>query len=105
MPPLIRRRPLTERIITYFNPYDFLLWLSEELETNDWDQFEKDWAFSLGVGLNVVFLIARANSRASSSNAVDDVFGDEGGTPFLSWIVCLFPVIPKCKYVADKYGI
>lgn len=88
MPRLIRRRPLAERIKSYLNPLDFLLWLSEEIDANDWDQFEKDWALPLGIGLNVVFMIARANSRANGSKAVDDVFGDDGRAPWLSWFVC-----------------
>lgn len=89
MPPrLVRRRPLAERIQSYLNPLDFLLWLWEEIDSNDWDQFEKDWALPVGVALNVVFLIARANSRPSGSRAVDDVFGDDGGVPWLSWFVC-----------------
>ncbi|PWY73590.1 hypothetical protein BO70DRAFT_354831 [Aspergillus heteromorphus CBS 117.55] len=85
MPRLVRRRPLAERIKSYLNPLDFLLWLSEEIDTHDWDQFEKDWALPVGIALNLVFLIARANSQSSSSQAIDDVFGDEGGTPVLSW--------------------
>jgi hypothetical protein len=78
---------LAERIQSYLNPLDFLLWLSEEIDANDWDQFEKDWALPLGVVLNVVFLIARANSRSNGSIAIDDVFGDDGGVPWLSWLV------------------
>ncbi|ODM16587.1 hypothetical protein SI65_08094 [Aspergillus cristatus] len=85
MPRLVRRRPLGERIKSYLNPLDFLLWLSGEIDANDWDQFEKDWALPVGVALNVIFLIARANSRPSGSEAVDDVFGDDGGVPWLSW--------------------
>lgn len=86
MPRLVRRRPLAERIKSYLNPLDFLLWLSEEIDANDWDQFEKDWSLTLGVILNLVFLIARANSRPTGSRAVDDVFGDDGGAPWLSWL-------------------
>ncbi|GKZ24508.1 hypothetical protein AbraIFM66951_006096 [Aspergillus brasiliensis] len=85
MPRLVRRRPLTERIKSYLNPLDFLLWLSEEIDTHDWDQFEKNWALPLGIALNVVFLIARANSQSYGSQAIDDVFGDDGSTPWLSW--------------------
>ncbi|PGH11006.1 hypothetical protein AJ79_05157 [Helicocarpus griseus UAMH5409] len=85
MPPLIRRRPLTERIKAYLNPLDFLLWLSEELDSSDWEQWEKEWAIPLGVGLNVVFLIARANSRTNSTRIEDDVFGDIPETSWLSW--------------------
>ena len=87
MPRLVRRRPLVERVKSYLNPLDFLLWLSEEIDANDWDQFEKNWSITLGVILNVVFLVARANSQSSGSRAVDDVFGDEEGTPWLSWLV------------------
>lgn len=88
MPRLVRRRPLGERIKSYLNPLDFLLWLSEEIDANDWDQFEKDWALPLGISLNIIFIIARANSRTNSSKAVDDVFGDEGSAPWSSWLVC-----------------
>lgn len=87
MPRLVRRQPLAERIKSYLNPLDFLLWLSEQIEANDWDQFEKDWALTLGFVLNLLFLVARANSRSNGSKAVDDVFGDDGGVPWLSWFV------------------
>src|SRR5438034_8510926 len=53
----------SERIRIFLNPLDFLLWLSEELDTSGWEQLEKEWAISIGVGLNVVFLIARANAN------------------------------------------
>lgn len=92
MPRLIRRQPLAERIKSYLNPLDFLLWLSEEIDANDWDQFEKDWALPLGVVLNVVFLIARANTQPSGGRAIDDVFGEDGGTPWLSWLVSCFSI-------------
>ncbi|KAL2000664.1 hypothetical protein VTN02DRAFT_2777 [Thermoascus thermophilus] len=85
MPRLVRRQPLAERIKSYLNPLDFLLWLSEQIETSDWDQWEKDWALPLGIGLNTVFLIARANSKGNGSRAVDDVFGDDGGVSWLNW--------------------
>lgn len=87
MPRLVRRQPLAERIKAYLNPLDFLLWLSEEIDTNDWDQLEKNWALPLGVILNIVFMIARANSRQSGSEAVDDVFGEGDGVSLLSWLV------------------
>ncbi|KAH1806167.1 hypothetical protein KXX19_003235 [Aspergillus fumigatus] len=85
MPRLVRRQPLAERIRSYLNPLDFLLWLSEEIDANAWDQFEKDWALPLGVVLNLTFLIARANSRSSGTRAIDDVFGDDDGVPWMSW--------------------
>jgi hypothetical protein len=88
MPRLVRRQPLAERIRSFLNPLDFLLWLSEEIDVNTWDQFDKDWALPLGIVLNLTFLIARANSRSSGSRAIDDVFGDDGGVPWMSWFVC-----------------
>ncbi|KAL4903657.1 hypothetical protein BDW74DRAFT_37284 [Aspergillus multicolor] len=86
MPRLVRRQPLAERIKSYLNPLDFLLWLSEEIDANDWDQFAKDWATTLGIVLNLVFMIARANSRSKASDAIDDVFGEEVGVSYLSWL-------------------
>lgn len=87
MPRLVRRRPLSERILSNLNPYDFLLWLSEEFEAGDWDQLEKNWALPIGIALNVIFLVARANSRSGGSKAFDDVFGDGDGTSLRGWLV------------------
>lgn len=87
MPRLVRRRPLAERIRSYLNPWDFLLWLSEEIDGHDWDRMEKDWGLLIGISLNALFLVARANSRSSGSKAIDDVFGDDEGVPWLSWLV------------------
>lgn len=87
MPPVVRRQPLLERIQAFLNPLDFLLWLSEELDTNGWDQLEKEWAIPIGIGLNVIFLIARANADLGSRR-YDDVFGEvKGGTGWLGWLV------------------
>ncbi len=93
-PRLIRRRPLSDRIKAYLNPLDFLLWLSEELDSNDWDQWNKEWANPIGLGLNVVFLIARANSAHSTSKGPDDVFGDDiAYTSWMTWFVSLSPIV------------
>jgi hypothetical protein len=89
MPRLVRRQPLLERIKSYLNPLDFLLSLSEEFDSHDWDQWAKDWAVPLGVGLNLIFLIARANIRGNGGRIQDDVFGDHVGTSWLSWFVSL----------------
>ena len=86
MPRLVRRRPLAERLQAYLNPLDFLSWLSEELDSSDWDQWQRDWATPIGVGLNIVFLIARANS-GQSIHRVDDVFADDDGHNRYSWFV------------------
>lgn len=97
MPRLVRRRPFTERVKAFLNPLDFLLWLSEELETRDWDQLEKEWALPVGVGLNVVMLIVRANS-ASGSRVDSDIFGDEGPS-WLSRFVRASRVCPQASNV------
>ncbi|GFF40800.1 meiotically up-regulated gene 154 protein [Aspergillus udagawae] len=96
MPRLVRRQPLAERIRSYLNPLDFLLWLSEEIDANAWDQFEKDWALPLGAVLNLAFLTARANSRSSGSRAIDDVFGDDGGVPWASWFASFIVHLLAC---------
>jgi hypothetical protein len=87
MPRLVRRQPLAERIKSYLNPLDFLLWLSEEVDANDWEQFEKNWAVPLGVALNITFIIARANSRPTGSQALDDVFGEDERVSLWGWLV------------------
>ena len=89
MPRLIRRRPVLERIKAYLDPLDFLLWLSEELESSDWEQWQKEWATPIGIALNVVFLVARANSGPASRTREDDVFGDDVllYTGWLAWFV------------------
>lgn len=92
-PRLIRRRPLVERIKAYLSPLDFLLWLSEELDSNDWDQWQKEWANPIGFLLNVVFLIARANTASSIRKGGDDVFGDDiAHTPWSAWFVSFPPI-------------
>ena len=98
MPRLIRRQPLWERIKSKLDPYDFLLWLAEELDAGWLEQLEKEWATPLGVVLNFVFVIARSNTRAKSK-AYDDVFGDEsGGNGLLSWLVSVTVQWPWIAY-------
>ena len=86
MPKYVRRQPLIERVQAYLNPYDFLLWLSEEVESTGLDSLEKEWAIPIGLFLNFVFLIARANS-VSTNKSYDDVFGDVPGPAWGSWLV------------------
>lgn len=79
MPPLVRRRPLMERIKAHLDPYDFLLWLSEELNDDAYDEILKEWATPIGVALNFVFIIARGSSKPTTSRGSDDVFGEIEG--------------------------
>lgn len=87
MPKYVRRQPLIERVKTYLNPLDFLLWLSEEIESNGWDQLEKEWAIPLAVSFNLMFMVARSNMN-NRPRGYDDVFGDQDGPGVVSWLVC-----------------
>ncbi|KUI53769.1 hypothetical protein VP1G_01285 [Cytospora mali] len=81
MPRIVRRRPLIERIKSALDPWDFFLWLSEEIETRDLGS--KSLGTKLGVTLNFVFLVTRANTTHSSD--IDDVFGDSAGSGWLAY--------------------
>jgi len=70
---------MKERLHAFMNPMDFYLWLSEEIQTLDWDS--KVFGTRFGLAANFIFLLARANS--SRRQAVDDVFGDG---PTSSWV-------------------
>ncbi|KAI9830684.1 MAG: hypothetical protein M1826_004513 [Phylliscum demangeonii] len=91
---LVRRAPLLERIKAYLNPLDLLLWLYEEIDSSDWDQFQRSYATAIGLALNVVFVVARASGGGSGRrrrSGADDVFGDEDGgmltvTGWLGWL-------------------
>ncbi|KAI1816931.1 hypothetical protein GGS20DRAFT_133431 [Poronia punctata] len=87
MPRLIRKKPLMERIKAKLNPMDFLLWLSEEIETRDWDS--KALGTQLGLAMNFSFLLARANS--GGARAADPVFDDGGSAS--GWIAYLIGAI------------
>ncbi|KAI9718662.1 MAG: hypothetical protein M1828_006597 [Chrysothrix sp. TS-e1954] len=85
---LVRRTPLKERVKAYLDPIDFLLWLSEEVSSNEWDDFQEQWSVPIGVALNVLFMLARANATGQSHTRGDEVFADYGegrGTGWLSW--------------------
>jgi hypothetical protein len=88
MPRLVRRAPLLERIKSYLDPWDWLMWASEELNSNDWDDFTKSYATTMGFTANVIFILAKANAGRSSS-ARDDVFaeGKVSSSGWLKWFV------------------
>lgn len=86
MPRLVRRQTLTQRITAAINPCDFLLWLSEEIETRELDSIAA--GNQVGVVANFLFLLARANLGPSNS-ADDDVFGDGSGRAWVSYLVGL----------------
>ncbi|KAL1864257.1 hypothetical protein Daus18300_007854 [Diaporthe australafricana] len=90
MPPrLVRRRPLWERITSALDPWDFILWVSEEIETRELGS--KSLGTQLGLALNFVFIIARSNGVYSTSSS-DDVFGESdsnasGWLSYIAWTV------------------
>jgi hypothetical protein len=69
------------------NPIDFYLWLSEEIQTFDWDS--KEFGTRFGLVANFVFLVARANNGGTSEAFDDDVFGDSSGNGLISLVVSL----------------
>ncbi|KAJ8124614.1 hypothetical protein O1611_g9026 [Lasiodiplodia mahajangana] len=84
MPRLVRKRPLMERVTAMLNPMDFLLWLSEEIETHDWSS--KTVGTQLGLAMNFAFLIARANS--GGTRVADPVFDDgTGSSGWLAYVI------------------
>lgn len=94
MPPtrvrLVRKEPVLTRLRNYLNPWDFLLWASEELNSNDLEDVYKQWSIPIAILLNSVFMIARANSGGDNGSPGDDVFGDyheRRGSGWLVWIV------------------
>lgn len=87
MPRLVRRTPLIERIKAYLDPYDFLLWLSEELNDDSYDEWLNVWATPIGIALNITFVLARGASKPGVGRG-DDVFGeDRNGSGWFSWLV------------------
>lgn len=83
-PRLVRRRPLAERILEKLNPLDFLLWLSEELNSDEWQDNLREWSTIIGLALNLIFLLARANSGQTSNG--DDVFADYESRVVSGWL-------------------
>lgn len=87
---LVRRESLMTRLQNYLNPLDFLLWASEELNSNDLEETYKQWSIPVGILLNLIFMLARANSIGGDTSAGDDVFGDyheRRGSGWLIWFV------------------
>ena len=95
----MRRAPLIERIKAYLDPYDFLLWIAEELNDDAYDEWLKIWATPIGIGLNIGFILARGASRPHSGS--DDVFGDDGrkGSGWFAWMVSTSDVFGRSYIV------
>lgn len=94
MPRLVSKTPLIDRIKAYLDPYDLLLWLSEELNDDGVEEWLKEWATPIGLGLNILFILARgaSNPGSSSKSKTDDVFGEfdnNRGTGWFTWLATL----------------
>jgi hypothetical protein len=78
---------LSDRIKAILNPAELFLWAWEEVNSHDWEEFDKQWSTALGVGLNFLFIFARINSVASSNG--NDIFEDYSRKPSgaFAWIV------------------
>lgn len=97
MPRLVRRAPLKDRIKAFLDPEEFLFWLSEQIHDDTYEEWLKEWATSIGVGLNILFIIARGASTTSASSGPDDVFGegDDGasGSGLIGWVVSVIMLL------------
>lgn len=89
MPRLVRRAPLSERIKAYLDPYDVLLWLSEYINDDAYEEWLKLWAIPIGLGLHIVFILAQGASKTAPTKRGDDVFGEDGssGSGWFAWVV------------------
>lgn len=85
MPPrLVRRRPLWERIKARFDPWDYVLWLSEEFETRNFGS--KSLGNQVGVACNFVFILARVYGSYSAGSNDDDIFSDSESSTSSGWL-------------------
>ncbi|KAI5808775.1 hypothetical protein DFH27DRAFT_509807 [Peziza echinospora] len=105
MPPrIIRRKPLSSRILSWLNPIDYLA----DIYHYDWDGVSATTATPLAIGLNVFLLIARANGNAarprSSRYGYDEVLRTPGGVVasgsklgyflwIISWVLALLSIV------------
>ncbi|KAF3936030.1 hypothetical protein ABW19_dt0209134 [Dactylella cylindrospora] len=72
---LVRRQTFGQRIASFLNPLDNLLAISLIFETFDWEGLGESIATPVGIGLNLVLMITRANSSVDwflGSSSVDD---------------------------------
>ncbi|KAL5428753.1 hypothetical protein PMIN04_000622 [Paraphaeosphaeria minitans] len=105
MPPrerYVRKAPLMERVRAYLDFHDWLLWMSEELSTNDWEDFAKDYAFIIGFVFNLVYIVAQANTTSGPRN--DDILLDPfSGPGWFTWFSRL--AVTGLSFVAFFNGI
>lgn len=104
MPPrrLVRRRPLWERIKSRFDPWDYVLWLSEEIETRNFGS--KSLGNQLGVACNFVFILARVYGSSSTGSDNDDIFSDSDSGTSSGWLAYFVSSwIPFAPHLMSPY--
>jgi hypothetical protein len=82
----VRRAPLSERLANYLDPRDWLLWLSEEVQTSDWAKVQGKPTWLIGLGCNLLFMVALSSSKGGVSASNDDVFGDYATRNGSGWL-------------------
>ncbi|KAF2774300.1 hypothetical protein EJ03DRAFT_322893 [Teratosphaeria nubilosa] len=87
MPRLVRRRPIIDRLRELLDPWDALLWLSEILSDDTYDDWLQFYSIPIGLSLNFIFVIARGISANGRPGQSDDVFGDPAseGSGWFTW--------------------
>ncbi|KAK7704921.1 hypothetical protein SLS64_008269 [Diaporthe eres] len=73
-----------ERIKATLDPWDYLLWLSEEIETRNFGS--KSLGTQLGLALNFAFILARVYGSSSAGGDSDDIFSDSDSTNSTGWL-------------------
>lgn len=99
MPRLVRKASLKDRLQLYLDPGDLLLRISEILNDDAYDEWLNDWALSIGIALNIVFIFARGVSSPGRSRGGDDVFADahvRSGSGWLGWFVSTDVDLSSC---------
>ncbi|KAF2663206.1 hypothetical protein BT63DRAFT_484528 [Microthyrium microscopicum] len=96
----VRRAPLAQRLNAWLHPSEVALWLSEELASQDWEQFNKTWSNTIGISLNLLLIFARVNSTLKSHG--DDIFVDysrstgayfSGLCTLIVWVLTTFSLV------------
>ncbi|KAK1909473.1 hypothetical protein P3342_007642 [Pyrenophora teres f. teres] len=103
MPKLVRRAPLSERIKSYLDPSDWLIWISEELNSSDWDDFASSYSLYIGFGANLLFVLAQANSGAPTVDDDDGVFSEIQGPGWVKWIMGLLVLVLSVTSVGNAW--
>ncbi|KAJ2897086.1 hypothetical protein MKZ38_004996 [Zalerion maritima] len=81
---VVRRKSLREKVSAWFNFLDFLIYISEEIETRDWDSAAV--GTRVGLALNLLFFLARAQSSVDD-HTDDDLFSDSPRSGWFSYLV------------------